>query len=334
MGPVLVNTRYARRQMTGVERVAAEIVAHLTVEHRAVGEDWGQAARGHLGEQMFPLLHPAMCSQVLWSPANTGPVLHPRHVVTIHDAATIRHPEFFSRRFRLVYRRLLRSLGRTAKVVVVPSEFTANELVDLRIVDPTKLVVIRNGTDGLAQAPSGVQPERTLLLPDEYLLTVGSLDPRKNLARLVAAYERARMARSMPPLLIAGGRGSAFSSDPTTHAAGVRYLGRVSDHQLARLYADARAVLNVSVYEGFGLTVAEAARFDVPLLVSDIPAHRELLGNDDGVQWVDPTDVEAIADGLSRLQGSARTAHHIKGHTWAEAGAAYGDLFASVGGRQ
>jgi glycosyltransferase involved in cell wall biosynthesis len=330
MEPVLVNARYSQRPMTGVERVAAEIVGHLPVDYRLVGENWGQGARGHLAEQVTPLLPHSVRDRTLWSPANTGPVLHPHHVVTIHDVATIRYPEFFSKRFRLVYRGLLSALGRTARIVVAPSEFTARELVELDLVAPHKLVVIRNGIDGLARVSTGAPIGRELLTPDEYFLTVGSLDPRKNVARLVAAYERAGSFVALPPLLIVGGRGSAFSSGPMAEARGVHYLGRASDQELERLYAGAKGVLNVSVYEGFGLTVPEAARHGVPLLLSDIPAHRELVPSDDGVQWVDPMDVEGIADGLVSLTRLERTVHKIDGHTWAAAGAAYGDLFASL----
>jgi glycosyltransferase involved in cell wall biosynthesis len=163
-------------------------------------------------------------------------------------------------------------------------------------------------------------------VPDEYLLTVGSLDPRKNVARLVSAYEQACDRVTLPPLLVVGGGGVAFAKAAIRQTSGVRFLGRVSDRDLIRLYSGARGVVNVSVYEGFGLTVAEAARFGVPMLVSDIAAHRELLSRHPGSLWVDPWDTTDIEEGLVRLSRADPAQHEVVGHTWAEAGAEYGRL--------
>jgi glycosyltransferase involved in cell wall biosynthesis len=328
--PVLVNGRYSGRPVTGVERVASEIVRHLRVDHRLVGSCWGRGARGHAAEQLLPAVLSDVRRGLLWSPANVGPVLHLRHVVTIHDIATIRHPEFFSRAFRAVYPPLLRRLARAATAVVTPSEFTARELVDLGLATPDKVVVIRNGIDGLPAATDEPGGDRTPDLPDEYLLTVGSMDPRKNLDRLLCAYEQASERGVLPPLLVVGGSSAVFAEAGRPLPAGVRHLGRVSDAELARLYAGARGVVNVSVYEGFGLTVAEAARSGAALLVSDIPAHRELLPGDSAVLWVDPWETSAIAHGLVRLSRAARGPHELSGHTWADAGARYGELFDSL----
>jgi glycosyltransferase involved in cell wall biosynthesis len=114
----------------------------------------------------------------------------------------------------------------------------------------------------------------------------------------------------------------------------VRLLGRVSEHELRYLYDHAVAVASVSVYEGFGLTVAEAASFPSALLVSDIPPHRELLHEDAGVSWVDPWDIDSMAGALARLDRIPRGHHRVDGPTWAEAGAGYSDLLSSVrGGR-
>jgi glycosyltransferase involved in cell wall biosynthesis len=333
VGIVLVNGRYSARPVTGVERVAIEIVRHLTIDHRLVGATWPQGARGHLNEQLRPLLSADVRTGLLWSPANTGPVFHPRHVVTVHDVATIRHPEFFSARFRWAYRHLLQQLGRGARTIVAPSEFTAREIVDLGLAPSEKVVVIRNGVDGLSPDPSAEATDRPLPgLPSEYLLTVGSLDPRKNLGRLVSAYEEARRQVPLPPLLVAGGRGSAFAELPSeARSSAVRLLGRVSDPQLRRLYAGAVGVINVSVYEGFGLTLAETAHFEVPMVVSDLPAHREVLRSGPGVRWVDPWDVESIVGALRALPGADRGPHVVSGSTWAQAGEQYSALFEELG---
>jgi glycosyltransferase involved in cell wall biosynthesis len=328
--PVLVNGRYSGRPVTGVERVASEIVRHLRVDHRLVGSCWGRGARGHAAEQVLPAVLSDVRRGLLWSPANVGPLLHLRHVVTIHDVATIRHPEFFSRAFRAVYPPLLRRLARTATAIVTPSEFTARELVDLGLTTPDKIVVIRNGIDGLRPDPEEASSGSDVVVPVVYRLPVGSMDPRKSLDRLVCAYEQASRRGALPPLLVVGGSSAVFADAGRPLPDGVRHLGRVSDAVLARLYAGARGVVNVSVYEGFGLTVAEAARSGAALLVSDIPAHRELLPGDSSVLWVDPEETSEIADGLVRLSRADGGPHELSGHTWAAAGERYGELFDSL----
>jgi glycosyltransferase involved in cell wall biosynthesis len=197
-------------------------------------------------------------------------------------------------------------------------------------VSPAKVVVIPNGIDGFARTELDDTTPHPRDVPDEYFLTVGSMDPRKNLARLVTAYEQASETAPLPPLLVAGGGGAAFAAGSITRSARVRFLGRVSDAELIGLYSGARGVVNVSVYEGFGLTVVEAARFGVPILVSDIPPHRELLGDDVGTLWTDPWDTTDIAACLLRLSSSQPGAHQVTGHDWASAGAEYSRLFESL----
>jgi glycosyltransferase involved in cell wall biosynthesis len=200
-------------------------------------------------------------------------------------------------------------------------------LVELGLVEPGKLHVIGNGVDGLTEAAGHSSAAVPVEVPGEYLLTVGSRDPRKNVGRLVAAYRRACSSKPLPPLLVVGGRGRAFAEVETCRSDGVRYLGRVDDEQLSWLYSHAKAVVNVSTYEGFGLTVAEAARAGVPLLLSDIPPHRELVAGDEAVLWVDPFDQSAMTTALLRLDRCSPAAHQVVGHSWVEVGAAYSDLF-------
>ena len=126
----------------------------------------------------------------------------------------------------------------------------------------------------------------------DYVLAVSTLEPRKNLARLVEAYELARL--NGLPLLVAGASGWG---DVRVDGNGVRWLGEVGDEELARLYRGARCVAYVSLYEGFGLPVLEAMACGTPVVAARTGALEEVSG--DAAVLVDPLDPDAIAAGLN-----------------------------------
>jgi glycosyltransferase involved in cell wall biosynthesis len=125
----------------------------------------------------------------------------------------------------------------------------------------------------------------------DYVLAVSTLEPRKNLHRLVDGFRRAALNGS--ELRVVGARG--WGGIEPIPSEGVRWLGEVSDDDLARLYRGARCAAYVSVYEGFGLPVLEAMACGTPVVAADLPPIREFA---DGVVTVDPRDADAIAAGL------------------------------------
>lgn len=318
---LLVNARFRGRVVTGVERFSTRVVDNLKVPFEEVGRDWPQGPRGHLREQIFR--RGSGGSALLWSPANTGPILHKNHVVTIHDAATLRHPEHFSNSFRKVYSQLIPALAARARLVVVPSEFTANELSHFTGIHANRVRVI----------PNGIDPPNPHFLwePDQlepFFLIIGTLEPRKNLQRLLKAYRAERDDNdSFPRLLIVGGSGRNFASADKMTAEGVTFAGRITDEKLDELYGACLAVINVSLYEGFGLPVLEAASRGVPLMASDIPPHREIL-RDHPATLVDPLSVDSIREGL-RLVSAGLTAKpkRLNWPSWREVASTYVTTF-------
>lgn len=187
-------------------------------------------------------------------------------VVTIHDVAVLRHPSAFNRWTRAYSSFALPRVARAARRIVVGSEFTRSELVDLLGVPEEKIRVIPYGV-GAPFRPDG--PSEA----GEYVLAVSTLEPRKNLPRLVEGFRRADLDGL--ELRVVGAEGWG---DVRVGGDRVRWLGEVSDDALARLYRGAAAVAYVSLYEGFGLPVLEAMAAGVPVVHSDAPALVEVAG--------------------------------------------------------
>ncbi len=205
-------------------------------------------------------------------------------VVTVHDLAVLRHPEWFNRWTR-TYSRLAvpRVVGAADRVIAV-SEFTRRELIALLGVPAAKIRVVPNAVEAVF-TPEGPRAE------GDYTLAVGTLEPRKNLQRIAAAVEG--------ELRIVGARGWGGVGPP----ANVRWLGEVDDDELARLYRGARCLVYASLYEGFGIPVAEALACGCPVVTSRGSPMADLAGAD--ATYVDPTDVDSIREGVARASAPA-----------------------------
>ena len=198
-------------------------------------------------------------------------------VVTVHDLAILRWPDAFPRWHRLYGRAGLRRVLRSADSVLAVSEFTKAEIAELADVPEERIRVVPNGVDAVF-SPS-TNGER-----GGYVLAVGTLEPRKNLARIVDA---ARLAGV--ELRVVGARGWGEVEVPG-------WVGEVPDAELAALYREAGCVVYASLYEGFGLPVLEAMACGAPVVTSKGTAMEEVAGG--AAVLVDPLDPESIAAGV------------------------------------
>ena len=206
-------------------------------------------------------------------------------VVTIHDVAVLRHPETFNLWTRRYSAFALPRIVRAASRVIVGSEFTRGEVAELLRVPDERLRVIPYGVGGSFMAPDGPASA------GDYVLAVSTLEPRKNLGRLVAAFERAGLDGLELRVVGAAGWG-----DVQLNGERVHWLGEISDAELARQYRGAAAVAYVSLYEGFGLPVLEAMASGTSVVAPAGPPFSEFA---DGIAvGVDPLDPDSIADGL------------------------------------
>jgi alpha-1,3-rhamnosyl/mannosyltransferase len=198
-------------------------------------------------------------------------------VVTVHDLAVLRHPDAFPRWHRTTGALALRAGVRGADAVVAVSAFTRDELVGLLGVPVERIRVVPNGVDAVFR-PDGPSVE------GDYVLAVGTLEPRKNLA---AAVEAARLAGV--ELRVAGAAGWGG-------IAAEGWVGEPSDEVLAALMRGARCLVYPSLYEGFGIPVLEAMACGTPVVTSRGGATEEVAGG--AAVLVDPRDPASIAAGI------------------------------------
>jgi glycosyltransferase involved in cell wall biosynthesis len=206
--------------MTGLQRYTKELCKRLDGNVVRVSPSIPMnGAMGPLWEQF--LLPGLTAGRVLWSPANAGPVLVERQVVTFHDIAVLDHPEWFGRRFAAWYRWLVPRLAHRVMTIIAVSEFTKSRLVSSLGIDASKIAVIHNGVDERFRSESSVDVggicRRLPALCSAYVLSVGSLEPRKNLVRLLEAWSRcADRVPSSVWLVISGVKGASKVFRQTT----------------------------------------------------------------------------------------------------------------------
>jgi glycosyltransferase involved in cell wall biosynthesis len=245
---------------------------------------------------------------LFWSPLQTLPVLGDIPcVVTVHDLTTLILPETHRLKVRLTQIPFLgRSLAR-ARRIVADSQATAADIGRFFPEEAARVRVVHAGVERrfAPASPAEVAAIRAELgCRDGYVLYAGTLEPRKNVALLLDAWEALRAEdEEVPPLVIAGGYGwksaALLRRLRRLEGSGVRVLGRVEEDHLLRLLQGASCFVYPSLYEGFGLPVAEALACGVPVIASRTSSLPEVAG--DAALFVDPDDPAELAAALRRV---------------------------------
>jgi glycosyltransferase involved in cell wall biosynthesis len=316
-GHPLSATRSAPDPLTRFGRpvVASHLPGPLLT--RAWDHGWVAAPAG------FDVVHSV--SLAAPSPRGHG---HPRSVVTVHDVAWRRHPETATARGARWHESALCRARDSGAALVVTSKLVAADLMSDGV-DSSRITIVHGGSDHLVPEDR-LQTDallRRLGVPGEFLLTVSTLEPRKNVDRLLQAYAQARTRLPEPwPLVVVGptGWGPALSSPEGQE--GVIFAGAVTDAALTGLYRRARAFAYVPLTEGYGLPPLEAMRAGTPSVIAkEVPSVNDI--DEAGplpALIVDPVDVEDIAAALTtaltddtvRAELAARGAAHARSRTW------------------
>ena len=269
----------------------------LALPGRLATRTWVSLRRPRLPGRLVAELDLVHATSAAVPPAS-GRVL----VATVHDLGFRHHPETYPAAGRRFHERATRIVVAEAARVLVPSAATGFDLTDLYGLEPSRVAVTALGVDLPEPDPA---PARLLLaelgVRGPFLLAVGTLEPRKNLRRLLAAF--AASAQELPDhhLVVAGPVGWGPALRPTYESVRVKLAGPVDDVTLHGLYDAADGLAYPSLYEGFGLPVLEAMAHGTPVLTSDRSSLPEVAG--DAALLVDHDDEDAIAAGLVRLVG-------------------------------
>lgn len=234
------------------------------------------------------------------------PLAEAAGVVTIHDLSFLAHPEFAEPRLVRFLERTVAASARKAKLLLADSESTRNDIIKYFGAPPQRVAVVYGGVSDDFRPisdPAVLSYVRSRYdLPDDYLLGVGRLEPRKNWKGLLAAYRKLRDRRpDAPPLLIGGGKGWLFQPifdavDELGLRQHVRFLGYIPEPDLPALLTRAMCFVFPSFYEGFGLPPLEAMACGAPVIAGNTSSLPEVLG--DAAWLVDPWDIDAIAEAM------------------------------------
>jgi len=303
---IIVNARFLTQKVTGVQRFAIEISKRLRklndrIVFVAPPGILDQDLAGELGAIVIGKNKGTIWEQVdlrdylnsngkplLINFCNTGLVYYERQIITIHDMSYKVNPKWFSKKFYLWYNFLISHIAKRSSKILTVSNASKKDIIKYLKVKPEKISVIYNSYY------LNTNNNFEKIIGDKYLLTVSSLDPRKNLGNLVKAFKK---IDEKIKLVIVGSNSSNFASHDELADKNIIIKGYVSDLELVSLMNNAEIFIYLSFYEGFGLPPIEAMYMGCPVIVSDIPAHREVCGN--AALYTDPYSIEDIKNKIT-----------------------------------
>lgn len=318
---------------TGTENYAFQILRHLAIiDHtnnyhifvrqnpRITAKDWPSNFK------FIIIPYPRLWTQfglakqtftdkldVLFVPSHTLPIIRKpglKTVITVHDLGAKYLPKMHQLKQQLYLKFMTDVQLKTASHIIAVSKATKDDIIYNLQIHPDKISVVYEGYNEKLFKPNKVKP-----LPYPYFLFVGTIQPRKNLERLIKAY--AQGPRTLPHLVLAGSKG--WMSEEIYELPKklgiekyVKFLGYVPDEKLPALYSGAEALLFPSLFEGFGLPILEAFSCGCPVLTSKVSSMPEVTRVSDVIPsavegshyaaiLVDPYSIDAIAEGIKQI---------------------------------
>ncbi len=337
---IYINGRFLKASVTGVQRYAYELLRTID---RLIGRN-DPAVRGYefvvlaptgeiheLGTRHIEVRQAGRFNGQLWEQislpllakdgfllnlCNAAPLFRRKQAVTLHDAAVYSVPDTYSSAFKLWYKLMFRTLGRTSPLILTCSNNSKDELIRHCGIREDKIRVIYHGKEHVLQ--SGVAPDYPAQqgLERPFVLAVSSRSPNKNFRSIVRAAEL--IGDQGYDFVIAGGTNpKIFKSEDTELGENVRHVGYVEDEELHTLYEKASCFVFPSFYEGFGFPPLEAMACGCPVVVSDTASLPEVCG--DAVLYCDPSKPEDIAAKIAEVMGNPELQERMRRQGLAQA---------------
>jgi glycosyltransferase involved in cell wall biosynthesis len=337
---IAINGRFLTRPVSGVERVAMQLIRSLDelastggvivsnagqlritlvtpdappskehgelFRHIPIVRTTGSIAsklQGHAWEQL--VLPAATRGKYLLNLANSCPALRSKQSVYVHDAAIYAVPHAYSWKYRAFYKALYQLMRLSSPAILTNSEFSKGEIARHLHLAKQDIRVVVPGADGFSSASrNDAYLESLGLQRRKFLLAVSSAQSNKNFDGIVQALSR--LGDQAPQVAIVGSMSHpSFKKSTTSTHSKVKHLGRVSDADLAALYEGTRGLIYPSFYEGFGLPPVEAIASGTLPIVSKRASLPEVCGA--SVLYCEPDDVQSIAQAITRLQSMPDT---------------------------
>lgn len=305
---IIINGRFLTQGITGVQRFAHEIIRELDnivnrgeykilapkniiyeeLKYKNIEIEICGNLVGHLWEQLELPFYVRKNKGQLLNLCNTAPIINPG-IVTIHDIQTRVHPEFFSKKFVLWYNLMNKFNIKNSKKIITVSEFSKNEIIKYYGVSSKKINVIYNGWQHMDR----IERDESILIrlnikTEEYILGVSSMNPNKNFKYILGL---AKLHPEYKFVIVGKKNSNVFKDESIEELKNLTWAGYVSDEELKSLYANAKAFIFPSFYEGFGIPPLEAIACGCKnIFVSNTSCLPEIYKN--GVIYMNPKKVQ------------------------------------------
>lgn len=307
MKTIFINAKFLCENLTGIGRFSVEISKQLKTSYpnlvfvappnivlTEIAEELGVETfgifTGALWEQLeLPLYLKKHKNPLLLNLTNTAPIFYKNQINTIHDITSIKHPNWYSKKAALYYKFLLPHVAKNCKNLLTVSNYVKKDLITFFKIDPNNIFIVPNAVSEV------FKENKTISTFDyKYILAVGSIDPRKNLVRLINAFSK--LENKTIKLILVGQKHKSFSEikfDSTKEKyKNIVFTGYISDSELVNYYKNAELFIFPSLEEGFGIPPLEAMSCNCPVLVSNLSSMPEVCK--DAAIYFNPYDTEDL----------------------------------------
>jgi len=311
---IYINGKFINQKITGVQRFANEISKllisnfgnykiiipknikiNMTDYPFEKVEYFGHGNLNHWEQIQLPLFLKMNNSPLLLTFTGLGPIFYKNKIITIHDLSFWEHPEWFSKKYAFAYRFFTPiSLKNSIKLFTV-SEYSKQTITK-------ELKCTRSDIEVIYNAVNEYICEDRNIKKVKYILAVGSIDPRKNLDRLISSFQK--WNNHDYELIIIGGHQKSFPKINLSTKANVKFLGYVSEELLHKYYSESEIFIYPSLYEGFGIPPLEAMAHGTPVIASNITSLPEACG--EAALYIDPYSEESIINAFELLSKNSR----------------------------